>query len=57
MDIQNVPTKIFLKGKPITKWIKNKDAKTIATMLRKNGYKESDIRFAFDNHETHGLIG
>ena len=48
MDIMNRLTIVMVKNKPFTTPIKNKDAKTIVTMLLKANYcKENDITFSF----------
>jgi len=43
MDVRDYPTIVYLNGKPITKTIKNNHAKTIANLLKKAGYKTSQI--------------
>jgi len=47
MDIRDRPTVVNYDGKPVTKVVKNSDAKTIAIMLKMAGYNESKITFSF----------
>jgi len=48
VDTMNVLTVVVLKGKDLTKPIRNRDAKTIALMLTKSGMaKENEITFKF----------
>ncbi len=43
MDICDMPTILLLDGKPVTKIIKNKDAKLLWTAFTMAGYEEARL--------------
>lgn len=51
-DLRDKPTMVLVDGKPITGWIKNTDAKTIALMLSKAGMSDEErTTFKFQENE------
>jgi len=51
MDVMDTPSQVVVKGKPLTRWIKNKDAKMIIILLIKTGMAvESDIKLVCDKN-------
>lgn len=52
-DLRDKPTMVLVDGKPITGWIKNTDAKTIALMLSKAGMSDEErTTFKFQENES-----
>ena len=48
MEVCDTPTKVLIKGKPITTWMKNRNAQLLCIMFRKIGYAESDLSLVCD---------
>ena len=43
MDIQDTPTKVLLDGKPVSKIVKNRHAKTLIELFKKAGYSQKRL--------------
>ena len=43
MDIQDTPTIVLLDKKPVTKVVKNREAKTIIELFKNAGYKQERL--------------
>ena len=43
MDVQDTPTIVLLDKKPVSKIVKNRDAKTLIELFKKAGYSQDRL--------------